>query len=117
MVDPVPDGSLDLENDGDQDFLDHLRVLNSLWISEDLFDSWVDSRPLRLDELELSSDPPLDLGQRRLVHYLVHFLLDLQLVKVHLLDFPAFLLNLESSVGPHLYQTAEKELQFQYIAD
>ena len=33
LVYPVSDGSLDLEHDGDEYFLDHLRVLHALRVS------------------------------------------------------------------------------------
>lgn len=42
LIYPVSDGSLDLEHDGDEDFLDHLRVLHTLRISQYLLDSRID---------------------------------------------------------------------------
>jgi len=59
-VDPEADGSLYLQDNWNQYFLDHLRVLHTLRVFKHLFYSWVNCRSLRFYSLHLSFGPSLN---------------------------------------------------------
>ena len=71
-IDPVPDGSLDLQDDGYEYLLDHLTVLYALRVPKHLFHRRVNLGASRLDELDCLPEPALYLADVRLEVGLVH---------------------------------------------
>ena len=66
-VDPETNGPLYLEHDRYQNLLDHLRVLHSLWVPQDLLDSWINFGSLGSYQLALPSEPRLNYPDRTVV--------------------------------------------------
>ena len=76
-IDPVPDGSLDLQDDGYKYLLDHLTVLHTLRVPEHLLDRRVNLGAARFDELDRLPVPAL---------YLADICLEVGLIYLELYD-------------------------------
>lgn len=116
-INPVPDRPLDTKNYWNQNFLNHFRVHNSLWISQDLLDRRIHFRPFGFYQFKGAFCPILNLFNLAAVLQLVNLLLHFQVLISLNLEKPPGSLNLESSFSPHSLDCPPEILNFKQVSD
>lgn len=113
---PEPYCSLDLENNRNQYLLNHLWILYSFRISENLLNGWVNFWSLWLYELKMTSQPCLNYSYWALIIHLVNFLVHFSCFGSLYFHSVRYYLDLSSRVMFELYHWSKQLLNDKCIS-